>query len=127
MKVKMNRGQLFLKIGNREIKIVICHRIPERTIHIKGRPLPLCARCTGILIGALWAMLYLLFSWTNVGFFGFLVGIILILPGVIDGFTQLFEYRVSNNLLRIVTGLLMGVGEVLIAKALAEFVVTILT
>lgn len=116
-----------MKIGNREIKIVICHRIPERTIHIKGKPLPLCARCTGILIGALWAMLYLLFSWTNVGFFGFLVGIILMLPGAIDGFTQLFEYRVSNNLLRIVTGLLMGVGEVLIAKALAEFTVTILT
>ncbi len=116
-----------MKIGNREIKIVICHRIPERTIHIKGRPMPLCARCTGILIGALWAMLYLLFSWTNVGFFGLLVGIILMLPGVMDGVTQLLEYRVSNNLLRLVTGLFMGVGEVLIAKALAEFAVIILT
>lgn len=31
----------------------ICHQIPGRTIHIDGTPLPLCARCTGIYLGAL--------------------------------------------------------------------------
>ncbi|MBN1993867.1 MAG: DUF2085 domain-containing protein [Anaerolineae bacterium] len=31
----------------------ICHQIPGRTIHIDGHPLPLCARCTGIYLGAL--------------------------------------------------------------------------
>jgi uncharacterized membrane protein len=31
----------------------ICHQIPARTIHIDGTPLPLCARCTGIYLGAL--------------------------------------------------------------------------
>jgi hypothetical protein len=25
----------------------VCHRIPERTFVIAGRPLPLCARCSG--------------------------------------------------------------------------------
>ena len=31
----------------------ICHRIPERSFHLGGRPLPLCARCTGTYLGAL--------------------------------------------------------------------------
>ncbi len=31
----------------------ICHQIPGRTFHIDDVPLPLCARCTGIYLGAL--------------------------------------------------------------------------
>jgi uncharacterized membrane protein len=31
----------------------ICHQIPERSFHIAGHQLPLCARCTGIYLGAL--------------------------------------------------------------------------
>jgi uncharacterized membrane protein len=30
----------------------ICHRIPERSFTLNGRPLPLCARCTGTFLGA---------------------------------------------------------------------------
>jgi uncharacterized membrane protein len=29
----------------------ICHQIPERTYHLDGRALPLCARCTGTYLG----------------------------------------------------------------------------
>ncbi len=35
------------------IGYAICHQIPARTIHIDGTPLPLCARCTGIYLGAM--------------------------------------------------------------------------
>jgi uncharacterized membrane protein len=31
----------------------ICHQIGERSFHIQGQQLPLCARCTGIYMGAL--------------------------------------------------------------------------
>ena len=31
----------------------ICHQIGERSFHINGQQLPLCARCTGIYMGAL--------------------------------------------------------------------------
>lgn len=31
----------------------VCHRIDLRSFHLDGRPLPLCARCTGIYLGAL--------------------------------------------------------------------------
>ncbi len=34
----------------------VCHRIPERTIIVAGRPLPLCARCSGSYLGALTAL-----------------------------------------------------------------------
>jgi uncharacterized membrane protein len=35
------------------IGYAICHQIPARTLHIHDYPLPLCARCTGIYLGAL--------------------------------------------------------------------------
>jgi len=35
----------------------VCHRIAERSFVIAGRPLPLCARCSGTFIGALVGLL----------------------------------------------------------------------
>ncbi len=35
------------------IGYAICHRIDLRSFHLGDRPLPLCARCTGIYLGAL--------------------------------------------------------------------------
>ena len=29
----------------------VCHRLPERTFSVAGRPLPLCARCSGTYLG----------------------------------------------------------------------------
>jgi uncharacterized membrane protein len=37
----------------RLVGYAICHQIPERSFHIAGHQLPLCARCTGIYMGAL--------------------------------------------------------------------------
>lgn len=37
----------------------VCHRIVERSFHVHERPLPLCARCTGIYLGV----------WTGLGVF----------------------------------------------------------
>jgi uncharacterized membrane protein len=35
------------------IGYAVCHQIPVRSFHLDGQPLPLCARCTGIYLGAL--------------------------------------------------------------------------
>ncbi len=35
----------------------VCHRIPSHSFSFAGRPLPLCARCTGTFLGALTALL----------------------------------------------------------------------
>lgn len=44
------------------------------------------------------------------------IGLVLFLPTALDGFTQLFGMRESNNRLRVVTGILLGIGAVLISE-----------
>lgn len=31
---------------------VVCHQLPERSFHLVGAQLPVCARCTGLYLGA---------------------------------------------------------------------------
>jgi uncharacterized membrane protein len=51
-----------------------------------------------------------------------LVGAIALTPGGIDGTTQMFGERESSNRLRTITGLLLGVGVVLVANGTIRFV-----
>ena len=37
----------------------VCHRISERSFTFAGRPLPLCARCSGTYLGALAGLIVL--------------------------------------------------------------------
>ncbi len=100
----------------------VCHRIPERTFTVAGRPLPLCARCSGTYLGVLagLAMLALrgrgrasmlpvskylvvfgifLAAWAVDGSNSFLT----FFPGV----PHLYE---PHNLLRLATGILEGLA-----------------
>ena len=40
------------------IGYAVCHRIDLRSYHLGDRPLPLCARCTGMHLGALLGLVY---------------------------------------------------------------------
>jgi len=42
------------------IGYAVCQRIPSHSFEINGRPLPLCARCTGMYLGALVSLVVLL-------------------------------------------------------------------
>lgn len=103
---------------------LICHHDPSRSFYFRGRPFPLCSRCTGF--------------WGAIPLF-FLVGLFLPdLPGVdplrlaiiyilsliplgVDGFTQYMGWRESNNYIRFFTGLLAGsVGGLIIAYLVRE-------
>ncbi|MDD7218387.1 MAG: DUF2085 domain-containing protein [Clostridia bacterium] len=86
-----------------------CHQMPERSFFYKGYQFPLCARCTGILAGYfLGILIYCLFS-TNIK-----IGVILCIPMAIDGITQYLKMRTSTQWLRLTTGILGGIGIMLI-------------
>ncbi len=96
------------------IKYVFCHRLPSRTLRFKGRYFPVCARCTGIYLGTLLTLLlhyfFILTLSKDLDKYLFFIPLILMIPAVVDGTTQLLRWRESNNFLRVVTGLLCGIG-----------------
>ncbi|MDN4075894.1 MULTISPECIES: DUF2085 domain-containing protein [Fictibacillus] len=89
------------------LSIIPCHRRPERSLKIKGRPLVLCARCTAIY-GSYILLPFLYFVPLVHNLF---LALFLQLPMLIDGFTQKWKWRESNNTLRVITGLLSGIGQ----------------
>ena len=38
---------------------VVCHQLPDRSFHISGIQFPVCARCTGLYLGAAMGMVAL--------------------------------------------------------------------
>ena len=94
----------------------LCHRKPERSFFIKGHQFPVCARCTGFYTTLILFLIINCFYTLHYTFESFLIGIILIIPCAIDGITQYFGYRESNNTLRFITGLIAGAGLILIIE-----------
>lgn len=85
-----------------------CHRNSGRSFLKLQKYIPLCARCTGMLIGILMFPIYFYIAPA------FLLAIILSfsaqIPLLIDGFTQKWKWRNSTNLLRVTTGVISGNG-----------------
>lgn len=97
---------------------LICHRIPERTFNIRGIYFPVCARCTGFYIGAFIYFIYAYFFYVEYTVYLITLAILMIVPAFLDGFTQLLGTRISNNKLRLLTGLLGGLGLAILVKAI---------
>lgn len=81
-----------------------CHRLPERSFKWRsGLPFPVCARCTGELIGMLVA--------AATGWLGqppLWALFVMLLPLIADGTIQRLTRYESTNLRRLITGLLFG-------------------
>lgn len=88
-----------------KIQLVDCHRLPHRSFFYKGKQFPVCARCTGIYLGYFLMIPMLWFYQINI-----ILAFVLILPTIIDGYTQAYFNRESNNTLRFVSGILAGIG-----------------
>lgn len=89
------------------VVFVPCHRLPERALSFRGRQMPLCARCTGMLLGYLSYPLFLF----DAAHLSLAVALLLNVPALADGVTQAAGLRTSTNILRLATGLLSGVGQ----------------
>jgi uncharacterized membrane protein len=107
----------------------VCHRISERSFHIGDRQLPLCARCTGMYLGAMTGIIFQMIAgrkrdkiphWSVLVVLGILTAafgidgsnsylylIKSIQPGVLANIPNLY---VPNNMLRILTGSGMGLA-----------------
>lgn len=92
-----------------EIGAHFCHQLPERSLLIGGRQMFVCARCTGFYAGVLVALLaiYLLKEHKAKGL-NFWMLAALLFPMAADGLAQLIGFSVSNNIVRLWTGLLGG-------------------
>ena len=95
---------------------LICHRKPERSFFIKGHQFPVCARCTGFYITIFLYTVYAYYFPIAYTPQYVLLGVLLCVPAFVDGTTQLFEFRESNNYLRFFTGILGGIGLMIIVK-----------
>lgn len=81
-----------------------CHQKSCRSFHYKDYQFPLCARCTGIVIGELViAPIVLLFGFNHI-----ILNLILLSLLAIDGLLQYFHILESNNIRRLITGLGAG-------------------
>ena len=80
-----------------------CHQMPERSFFIKGRQMPVCARCFGCLVGHLlafgtwwlWKLDFVGFAW-------------MCIPMLLDWTLQFAKIKSSTNLRRFITGLPCG-------------------
>ena len=91
----------------------VCHQMAERSFIWGNRTMPLCARCTGIYIGVFFVLCFFLwkkrlqgnrpFSVTQI----FLM-LLCIIPMATDGFCSYIGLWESNQLLRVLTGSLIG-------------------
>lgn len=100
-----------------KLNFVACHRDPERSFFYKGKQFPMCARCTGIYLG----FLIMPFTLFNLIQLGLVLSSLLILPTILDGFIQSQTPYRSNNILRLFTGTLGGVGLIGVSTVFAEF------
>lgn len=82
-----------------------CHCKSTRSFHFKNKKFPICARCTGELLGILLSCF--IFNFYNPSI---IFNIFIMLPMLIDGFLQLKTKYESNNIKRLITGLLFGYG-----------------
>ena len=83
-----------------------CHQLPDRSFKINGVQFPFCARCTGIIIGQfLIAPIIFIMGYDSL----LLAGILLAIMAV-DGLLQYFKVVMSNNFRRLVTGIMAGIG-----------------
>lgn len=98
-----------------------CHQMPERSFFVRGYQFPLCARCTGLMLGyivaiATWHFIDVLPTYS----------VLMCFPLILDGTTQYIHLRESNQILRFTTGVLCGIGsvrlEIMLMIMIANFI-----
>lgn len=109
MKNSLDRWLKLMKIGT----VLQCHQMPERSFFWKEYQFPVCARCFGMLIGYLLGVLIFIFYRLPI-----VIAIVFCLITFIDWFLQYLGILESTNGRRLITGVLGGIGVVIIPLSL---------
>ena len=98
----------------------VCHQAPSRSFNIGGRPLPLCARCSGTFLGTLLGLAYLSTLGRKAGLPPIRIAALLMIflgAFAVDGLNSFVRIipgipylYTSHNWLRLVTGTGVGLG-----------------
>ena len=91
-----------------------CHQMPSRSFFLGKYQMPLCARCTGIILGSILALILLIVVSQSTAVFSWQMCLAMLLPMVMDGSIQLTGKYESNNLKRVISGILFGFSFILI-------------
>ncbi len=97
-----------------------CHQLPYRSSYVFGHKVCLCDRCVALYAGLLLGgLIYtrLRGRLRSISLFTFALFAV---PMALDGFTQLFGWRESDLTLRLVTGLVFGLGAAWLAYPLFD-------
>jgi uncharacterized membrane protein len=87
----------------------LCHQKAERSFFINDNQMPFCSRCTAIWLGFAIGLGFMVFYKIQLNE-KFLFAILLsLVPIGMDGVGQLFGFWESTNVIRLITGLLVGV------------------
>jgi len=90
---------------------LVCHQLPDRTLFVGGRYLPVCARDTGGYLGLLLGYFLLpLRRKEACGPPNLWITFLMVTPMIVDAGTQWIGLRTSINELRLMTGLLFGIA-----------------
>lgn len=105
----------------------ICHQLEERTISMGVLPLFVCARCSGIYIGYLIGLIFLL-VWGNRRAsllppkLMTIVTILFIVFLAFDGLSSYANLRQTTNEIRLLSGLLCGIAIAVFLLAASNYV-----
>jgi uncharacterized membrane protein len=87
----------------------LCHQKADRSFFINDNQMPFCARCVAIFLGITIGIGFMIFFRLQLDLKFLLLLLMGFIPIGIDGIGQQMGFWESNNLIRLITGLLIGI------------------
>ena len=106
----------------------LCHQKESRSFFINANQMPFCARCTAIWLGIVIGLFFMLLYNIPLSDKFVIVMIAGLIPIGFDGIGQLLGFWESNNIIRVATGLpigiICGIAIAMIINETSEIVVS---
>jgi uncharacterized membrane protein len=101
-------GARLLALGVYEIGSRVCHQLPERSFHVAGIPMPVCARCAGLYASGAAGVAFAWISRRGVWSVARPLLIAAALPIAVTVALEWLHLIATTNAVRFVTGLPLG-------------------